>query len=209
MKKDINNNYWNNFYKKKHINKPTLFAKFCLSKLRNYNKTIFDIGCGNGRDTVFFNNKSINSIGIDKSYSAIKKNKKNFQKFRNKFINKNFCSFFTYKNFDFPFSVYSRFTLHSINYSDEKKLLNSLNKQKKLEYIFIECRTIKDDIYGKGKKVGKHEFVDTHYRRFIDPKEIKRRLSKHFKISYFKESKNFAKFKKENPCILRLIAKKK
>ena len=88
-------------------------------------------------------------------------------------------------------------------------MLNSLKKQKKLEYIFIECRTIRDDLYGKGKKIGKHEFIDTHYRRFIDPKEFKRRLSKFFKISYFKESKNFAKFKKENPCILRLIAKKK
>ena len=72
-----------------------------------------------------------------------------------------------------------------------KKLLNSLNKQKKLEYIFIECRTIKDDIYGKGKKIGKHEFVDTHYRRFIDPKELKRRLSKHFKISYFMSVEKF------------------
>ena len=78
MKKDINKNYWNNFYKKKHISKPSLFAKFCVSKLRNYNKTIYDIGCGNGRDTVFFNKKKINSIGIDKSYSAIKKNKKIF-----------------------------------------------------------------------------------------------------------------------------------
>lgn len=73
MKKDINKNYWNNFYKKKHISKPTLFAKFCVSKLRNYNTIIYDIGCENGRDTIFFNKKKINSIGIGKSYSAIKK----------------------------------------------------------------------------------------------------------------------------------------
>ena len=145
----------------------------------------------------FFNKKKINSIGIDKSYSAIKKNKKNFQKFRNKFVNKNFCSFFTYKNFDFPFSVYSRFTLHSINYSDEKKLLNSLNKLKKLEYIFIECRTIKDDIYGKGKKVGKHEFVDTHYRRFIDPKEIKEDYLNILKFHILKSQKILRNLKRK------------
>ena len=42
------------------------------------------------------------------------------------------------------------------------------------------------------------EFIDTHYRRFIDPKEFKRRLSKFFKITYFKESKNFKNLK-ENP----------
>ena len=76
-----------------------------------------------------------------------------------------------------------------------------------MKYLFIETRTINDEIYGKGKKIGKHEYVTSHYRRFIDPRDLKKKLSKFTKILYFKESKNYAKFKNQNPWILRVIAK--
>ncbi len=78
-----------------------------------------------------------------------------------------------------------------------------------MKYIYIEVRTIRDRIYGEGKNIGKHEFITSHYRRFVDPRDIKKKLSSFSKIIYFKESTNLAKFKKENPCVLRLIAKKK
>ena len=57
--------------------------------------------------------------------------------------------------------------------------------------------------------MGKHEFISSHYRRFIDPKIIKEKLKRNFKILYFKQGINFAKYKKENPWVLRIIAKKK
>ena len=56
--------------------------------------------------------------------------------------------------------------------------------------------------------LGKHEYMTTHYRRFIEPKVLKKKLSKFLKIIYFKESKNLAKFKNENPCVIRIILKK-
>ena len=46
--------------------------------------------------------------------------------------------------------------------------------KKKLDFIFIETRTIKDELYGVGKKIGRHEFISSHYRRFIDTNEIKK-----------------------------------
>lgn len=203
--------YWNKFYKKtNHIKKETLFAKFCAKKLKNYSGTLYDVGCGNGRDVFYFNKRKINCIGIDISHEVIKKNINGKRLlFRNKFIKSDFSSFFKKKIKNKKFSIYSRFTLHTINYKDEKKFLQNLSKQKKLDFIFIETRTTKDELYGVGKKIGRHEFISSHYRRFIDTKEIKKKLKKKFIIKYFKEGKNFAKFKKENPWILRIIAKKK
>jgi tellurite methyltransferase len=202
-------NYWDNFYKNK---KPPLnessFARFVLKKTKNYNLKMFDIGCGNGRDTIYFNEKNIDCDGIDKSKKAIGKNKKKYPKFSRKFVNKDFCTIFR-KKYKSSFIVYSRFTWHSINYPQEKRLIASLKKNKQFKYIFIEARTIKDNIYGKGKKVGKHEFTSTHYRRFIDPKILLKELSNFMKIIYFKEGKNLAKYKKENPWVLRVIAKVK
>ena len=67
-----------------------------------------------------------------------------------------------------------------------------------------------DKVSGRwiGKKIGKHEYYTDHYRRFVVPKELKKKLSNKFKIIFFKLSKNFAKYKNENPKVLRIICKK-
>ena len=206
--------YWDNFYTKKILTKKeSPFAKFSLLKLKLFNYTIYDLGCGNGRDTNFFSKNNFSCVGIDKSKEAISNNKKKNIFLHQKFISGNFCKYFESKNIKENFIIYSRFTWHSINYVDENLLIKTLKKQKNLKFIFIEARSINDGIYGKGKNVGKHEFTDkyatTHYRRFIDAKDIKKKISSFAKIIYFKESKNLAKHKGENPCVLRLIAKVK
>lgn len=201
--------YWDNFYRKKNSpTKETAFAKFLLKKIKKINLKIFDIGCGNGRDTIFFNKNGLHCIGLDKSSEVIKKNKIKYRKYSDRFLKKNFCNFFQTEIKE-PFIVYSRFTWHSINYNDEKRLLKCIKENKKLKFLLVEARTIKDEIYGKGRMLGKHEYMTTHYRRFIEPKVLKKKLSKFLKIIYFKESKNLAKFKNENPCVIRIIAKRR
>jgi len=220
-KEKLNFRYWDIFYKKKKLtHRPTKFALFCRKKLKNYKGILYDIGSGNGRDVIYFNKNKINCIGVDKSFQAISGSKKYNFFFNKNFKKKNFCNFFKKRIENEKFSVYSRFTLHAINYQNEKKLFKNLSKQNNLEYLFIETRTIHDELYGSGKNVGKHEFIwlsklknsknfSSHYRRFIDPRNLRKILKKNFNILYFKKSRNFAKFKKENPCVLRVIAKKK
>lgn len=201
--------YWNIFYKKKKlVSKPTKFSIFCLKFLKSYKGILFDLGCGNGRDTIFFNKNKINAMGLDVSSSAIKNNKKRYKAIKNKFKKGNFCLTFNKKKIKEKFSIYSRFTLHTINHENEKKLIKSLINQKNLEYLFIETRTIQDEFFGVGKKIGRNEYISNHYRRFIVPSELKKTLSKNFKIIYFKQSKSFAKFKSYKPNVLRVIAKK-
>ena len=208
MKKISSIKHWNTFYNKNQLtNSPTKFAIFCKKFLKKYKGKLYDLGCGNGRDVNFFNKEKLSCEGYDVSAAAIKKNRKRLIKYKTNFHKKNFCNLFEKKNIKFKFSIYSRFTLHSISYKDENKLIKTLSLQKNLDYILIETRTIKDELYGRGKKVGKHEFVSTHYRRFIDAQIFKKKLKKYFKIIYFKQSKGFAKFNKENPSVLRVIAK--
>lgn len=201
-------NYWDQFYKKKKVvQKPTTFSRFCLNYLKNYKGILYDTGCGNGRDTIFFNKNKILTFGLDISSNVIKNNKKKYYKISNKFKKKNFCIYFK-KIFKENFSIYSRFTIHTINRSEEKLFFSSLLKQKKLNYVFIETRTIDDELFGVGKKIGRNEYFSDHYRRFIIPREIKKYFLKNYEILYFKKSNRFARYKKFKPNVLRIIARK-
>ena len=124
MKEILNLKYWNNYYQKKNlVIKPTKFAIFCKKRLKKYKGVVYDIGSGNGRDPVYFNKNKIFCIGIDKSLTAISGSKKKFSLYKNNFKKKDFCNFFKKPIKNRRFSVYSRFSLHSINYKNEKKLL--------------------------------------------------------------------------------------
>jgi tellurite methyltransferase len=201
--------YWDKYYKKlKGNSRPTKFAISIRSFLKKYQGDIYDIGCGNARDTVFFNRNKLNCIGIDQSREVINRNKKSFKIYKNKFIKKNFIKL-NYFNPKKNYSIYSRFSIHSVSKEEENEFFKNLKKLKKLQYLFIEVRTIYDELYGVGKKVAKNAYVTDHYRRFINPIDFKKKLKKDFKILKFKVSKNLAPFKNENPKVLRVIAKRK
>ena len=171
MQKKTLINYWDNFYIKKNKIKESSFAKFVLNKVRKnkVKKSLIDIGCGNGRDSIFFSKNNFYVTGIDISQKAIQKNllfknkNLNFKKFD---IEKNKTS----KKFDV---IYCRFFLHTIDEGGETKLLYLIKKIKKKDSIIcFEFRNLKDQIFKKYKK-RKHnqvvEFEKGHYRRMINP----------------------------------------
>ena len=58
LKEALNIKYWNNYYKNKNLaSQSTKFAVFCKKKLKHYKGILYDIGCGNGRDSIYFNKK--------------------------------------------------------------------------------------------------------------------------------------------------------
>lgn len=212
MPKKNNKNFWNKFYKNKlAVNKPSNFAIFVNNFLKKKKTKIVDVGCGNGRDLIFFKRKKFDFIGIDLSNNASQLIKKKLKKTedKNKIFNDDFVKFNYKKKIKNKFSIYSRFTWHTINKKNESLFINKISNLSNLEYLFIETRSIKDDLFGKGKKISKYEFITDHYRRFINKKELIKKLKKKFKIIYLKEKKGFSKFKKEDPCLIRLIALKK
>ena len=75
MQKKTLINYWDNFYIKKNKIKESSFARFVLSKVKKgkIKKSLIDIGCGNGRDSIFFSKNNFCVTGIDISKKAIKK----------------------------------------------------------------------------------------------------------------------------------------
>ncbi len=203
-----NKKYWDKFYKNFKIEKESKFANFVYKKLLKINKKIdmLDVGCGNGRDTIFFIKKRINVTGLDQS-NVIYSNKKIF---RDNFIRKNICK----KNFNLKKKfniIYARFFIHAINYLDQKILMTNLNKvTQKKSLFFFEFRTTKDPLMKKGKRLSQNERFDGHYRRFIDEAKLRKELKQlGYKILFLKSSYKFAIFRKQKPNICRIIFTKK
>lgn len=207
---DRDTEYWNKYYhRKKAPQVPSLFAQWVDRQLVR-EKTILDLGCGNGRDSLFFYANGMNVTAIDASSKAIEKLKKENVEDNIYFICDDFvCATVIFAGqYDY---CYSRFSLHAINESQETEVLNNIFKVlKEGGKLFIETRSIHDDLYGKGKKVDEDSYYyEGHFRRFIRKERLLEKLVRiGFKIVYEKEEKDFAPYQDANPPIIRIVAEK-
>lgn len=205
----MNQSYWENYYKKQTAPLfPSTFAKFVSQNLIEGN-ILMELGCGNGRDSVFFSQNKINVIAIDQSKEQIEKLKAQYNNivFKcNDFVNDGEIYVPNYNDY-----IYSRFTLHSINEKEQMIVLKNVYKSLKKGGLFlIEVRSTNDEIFGKGQQVEKNAYIyEEHYRRFIDFNEFKKIIKEFgFEIEYAIEDKNLAVYKESNPTLIRMIAKK-
>jgi len=67
-------NYWKNKWSDRPLEPANNFAKraYELIKTRSY-KSLLDLGCGDGRDSIYFSNKGIKVTALDFSESGINK----------------------------------------------------------------------------------------------------------------------------------------
>ena len=74
-------NHWDEYYKKDNTPLfPSPFAEYVANKLNVLNRTILEIGCGNGRDAKFFSSQGHRVTGLDRSCEAIELCKKLYSK---------------------------------------------------------------------------------------------------------------------------------
>ncbi|SMD32387.1 Methyltransferase domain-containing protein [Reichenbachiella faecimaris] len=198
--------FWEDFYsKKKGTLEPSPFATFVFDEI-GLAGTLIELGCGNGRDSLFFSERGISVYGIDQCETTISRLNK-LSRSNAKFEVRDFTTLDGLGQFD---NVYSRFTLHSVSKEQATQTLvwafQSLNEGGK---FCIEVRSIKDELFGQGTEVEKDAFVTDHYRRFIRIDEMLEELKAiGFKIDYSIESKGLAVYKDEDPSIIRIVAVK-
>lgn len=207
----MDNNYWENFYSKQNADlRPSLFAIY-VNELIKGKSSIIELGCGNGRDSVFFANNNHNIIAVDQCKSEIKFLQNQYKQLTNVVFR---CDDFTSLNTETIYDVvYSRFTLHSINKQEEQRVLKwayeSLNKG---GFFCIEVRGYKNEIYKLGETVDNEPdayIYNNHYRRFLNFDTLCSDLRNlGFEITFAAEEKGFAPFNGEDETYIRVIAKR-
>ena len=200
-------NHWDEYYKRDNIPSfPSPFAKYVGNKLGT-KQTILEIGCGNGRDSKFFETQGHQVTGLDRSGEAIELCKKLYSYKSLEFFSGTIADIakINKKKFDL---IYSRFVFHAMSLSEEIEILQTsyqlLNKDGQ---FFIECRSINDPLSHKGEILSQTERIDGHYRRFIIIEEFKQRLIQAgFAITKTTESNGLARFEEEDPVVIRVCA---
>ena len=168
-----------------------------------------ELGCGNGRDAVFFAAQGLHITALDMSREAISqlqsRNLPNAQFRCGDFVNSDVHQ---PESYDY---AYSRFTVHSINQNQEQVLLgNVFRGLRPGGKLFIEVRGVNDPLFGKGKQVERNAFFyDNHYRRFIVLDELVESLERHgFRVEYAQERTGFAPYGNDDPPVIRIVAAK-
>jgi len=206
----MDNTYWDNYYStmNEYI-EPSQFAKDILP-IADKGKVLIELGCGNGRDALFFAKNGLKVVAVDQSKIAISKLQSTYANENIEFIADDFVHSNVLGSDSFNYA-YSRFTMHSITEEEQDILLQKVYDSLKINgKLFIEVRSVKDDIYGLGEEVGRNAYYyNEHYRRFIVLEELTQKLqSIGFQINKAVEANNFAIYKDENPIVIRVIAQK-
>ena len=208
---DRDKEYWNNYYSemKGEKNEPSEFARLISPRLQT-GSHILELGCGNGRDSLFFLSENHNVIAVDGSDYAIEMLKKVTRNEDNVlFVCDDFvkCNTLYQMKYD---CIYSRFTLHAITEDQENELLRNVHGALHMGGILcIEARTIHDELFGKGEKVAHNAYKHNgHFRRFIDVKEFEKKLRYNgFDVVSIEESRGFSKTNESDPMLMRCIAR--
>jgi len=107
-------------------------------------------------------------------------------------------------------SVYSRFTLHSVDDEEATRTLKWAHTVLRQDsFLFVEVRGIHDELYGEGKAVGPDAWFTDHYRRFIRFDAFVEELKEiGFEIDFSIETSGLAPYGDSDPQIIRVVAKK-
>ncbi|MCI8424017.1 MAG: adenylyl-sulfate kinase [Lawsonibacter sp.] len=204
-----NSAYWNQYYKNKLCSRePSPFAQY-VATLVDPGKQLVELGCGNGRDAVYFAGLGLEVTALDMSQTAV--TELQGRKIPNAVF---LCGDFVNADIHQPESydyAYSRFTMHSINQNQQQVLLSNLFRGLRVGgRLFVEVRSVHDPLFGKGKQVERNAFFyDNHYRRFLVLEELTADLeARGFRIEYAQESTGFAPYGNDDPPVIRVVAEK-
>jgi SAM-dependent methyltransferase len=201
--------YWDEYYQARasRVRRlPSQFATFVAGELDRPHRVI-ELGCGDGRDSMFFASYGHQVIGVDASPVAV-------EACRELAAALGEDATFVVSRIDAPdlpdrirgigpTAVYARFFLHAITEEEEAVLLDlAAAITEPGDLLAVEYRTIRD---ASGIKV-----TGTHYRRFVLPAAFEARaLGRGFEVIYSVEGFGFAKYRQDDAYVARTILRRR
>jgi ubiquinone/menaquinone biosynthesis C-methylase UbiE len=187
-------------------NTPSPLA-LLVEPMFNRRSKILDLGCGIGRDAVFFDKNGHHVLATDFSEAAIKQNKEHFKSLGVEFVVFDMRDPLPYVADSFDV-VYANLSLHY--YSDEKtkEIVREAARVLKPNGIFAFACKSYDDLHNAGREIEKGIFASTTGAaiHLFSKDYAKSILQGIFKVDHLDEAEE--EYKGRCSKIIRCIAKK-
>jgi SAM-dependent methyltransferase len=186
--------YWNDIYSKKNYfgTGPTILAHEAHNLIKNNSITnILELGCGQGRDSLFFANLGYNVVATDISENAInflktikdEENIENLELYLHNTLNS-----FNFSNLKFEL-IYSNLTLQFFDLKQLSQIFSNIKKIMKPNSFFLfSTKKPGDKYFNFGNKISENSFEHKGIIRFFFNKsELENILKNHFTIISFED----------------------
>lgn len=188
---------------------PNNFASRAFKVIKQTGaKTLIDLGCGNGRDSLFFARKGLHVTAADFSESDLdqlrklveKKKLANIEVVRQDITRLKFEP----NSFDV---IYAHLSLHYFTDKATKRIFNQLHSLlKKDGLLFVKCKSTDDMLYGRGRAQEKNMYsFRGHVRHFFDKEYMSALLAKFSMVDVRKSASVYHSYKSS---FIEAIAKK-
>ena len=197
--------YWNDIYSKQNYfgTGPTILALEAHELIKNNSITnILELGCGQGRDSLFFANFGHNVIATDISENAINsvkkiKNEKNIENLELHLHDT--LNPFNFTDLKFEL-IYSNLALQFFNLKQLSGILSNIKKIMKPNSFFLfSTKKSGDKYFNFGNKLSENSFEYNGITRFFFNKsELENILKNHFTIISFEDDSHVNSDKTES-----------
>ena len=204
--------FWKQYYKHHGQTEGSTFAMFVAGEVAS-DALVIDIGCGDGRDTVYFASNGHVALGADASEEGIRQAQtKGSPNCRFEVLDVNdpagldalFAApeIIAARESGRDIVVYLRFFLHAIPRATEETLLEACVRNLPEMTLAAEFRTETDADIPK--------FNAPHYRRFVNSAALSDELKTRwdFSLEYFFEGTGLSVYKGEDPFLCRILARR-
>ncbi|MGD9107689.1 MAG: class I SAM-dependent methyltransferase [Gammaproteobacteria bacterium] len=168
--------HWDAKWATQNKSKKNNFAKRAYALMKQYGlRTILDIGCGDGRDSLYFANQGLQVTAVDFAENTIRKLKENNTQIS--WLSQDIREIaFDTNSFD---AVYAHLSIQYFNDKITEHIFNALyDILKKGGLVFIKCKSTDDPLFGKGDKMGQNMYMTTHLRHFFSKNYMVEKLKK-------------------------------
>jgi cyclopropane fatty-acyl-phospholipid synthase-like methyltransferase len=173
---------WQNTWKNITQHLPaTHFAKRSYCLMSQSSKTLLDLGCGDGKDSLYFARKGFKVTAIDFSSLAIEK-----LSHRARAGMEVDAIVMDVRNIKFTGKfdvIYSNLGLHYFDDKTTTRIFQEIHQLlTKGGLFFVRCKSTNDPLYGQGKKLGKDFFILQNHKRHFFSKDYMCEKLANFKI---------------------------
>ena len=141
--------FWDQRYKTREMVSPLDFTKKAFGYMST-SMNVLDIGCGDGRDSLFFAENGMNVTAIDFSEEAIMRvlaHNPDIDARAMDILNMDFPD----ESFD---AVYAHLSIHYFDDATTDKVITNIHRMLKPEgFFFVKCKSTDDPLYGQGEEV--------------------------------------------------------